>query len=609
MGAGTSSCNGSESAGDDLTPTFKMQARWFFQQLRPLLPSYFLSVVLVVLSSLMFLLDPLLMKWLIDRVLPRKDFRLLLFAALGFFALYVFRFGFFTLSQLVNFQTIQKLVLRMRLNILEQMNKLSADYHETTPVGERLYRVEQDVDQVAEVGSNLVPFVLQTAFKAVFVMGTMLALDYRLTCMVLPLMPLFFVFRKKFEKPLRRASDLVQEKAARENSFLQEHLASVLQVQLLHQEKNQKQAFEERAVERMKALNHRELVEVMFSACYMAIIAMGTIAILGYGGYQVFIGALTMGGVVAFYSYVGALFDPLGAAVHIYSQLNRLGTNIRRILEVTERASGVPEMRGAVDFPSPVRGYVELDGVRFSYRHEAPVLDGIHLKLEPGEKVALVGMSGSGKSTIAKLVARVYDANRGAVYVDGMDVRNIRLKSLRTHVCYLLQDAVLFDRTLKENLLLGNPSATARELHKAIEIADMKELLRRLPQGWDSPVGQRGNALSGGERQRVALARAVLQNPSVMLLDESTSALDAPSERRVFMNLAQHFSDRTIVFVSHRIAALKWVDRIVVLNQGVIEQQGTHDQLIRTGGLYTHLHSAFGTVLGAEPFSQLSKNN
>ncbi|PYU16284.1 MAG: hypothetical protein DMG37_02900, partial [Acidobacteria bacterium] len=152
-----------------MTPNFKMQARWFFRQMRPLLPAYSLSVVLIVLSGLMFLLDPLLMKWLIDRVLPRKDFRLLLFAALGFFALYVFRLGFFTLSQLVNFQTIQKLVLRMRLNILEQMNKLSADYHETTPVGERLYRVEQDVDQVAEVGSNLVPFVLQTAFKAVFV--------------------------------------------------------------------------------------------------------------------------------------------------------------------------------------------------------------------------------------------------------------------------------------------------------------------------------------------------------------------------------------------------------------------------------------------------------
>jgi len=586
-----------------------MQAKWFFRQLRPLLSGYLLSVLLVVFSSLMFLLDPLLMKWLIDRVLPRKDFRLLLFAALGFFALYVFRLGFFTLSQLVNFQTIQKLVLRMRLNILEQMNKLSADYHEATPVGERLYRVEQDVDQVAEVGSNLVPFVLQTAFKAVFVMGTMMTLDYKLTCMVLPLMPLFFVFRKKFEKPLRRASDAVQEKAASENSFLQEHLASVLQVQLLHQEKSQRQAFEERAVERMKALNHREWVEVMFSACYMAIIALGTIAILGYGGYQVFVGALTIGGVVAFYSYVGALFDPLGAAIHIYSQLNRLGTNIRRILEVTERAPGVPEMSGAVSFPAPVRGCVELDGVSFSYRDLTPVLNGIQLQLEPGEKVALVGMSGSGKSTIAKLVARVYDVNRGAVYVDGTDVRSVRLESLRTKVCYLLQDAVLFDRTLKENLLLGKPTATTKELQRAAEIADMKDLLRRLPEGWDTRLGPRGNALSGGERQRVALARAVLQNPSVLLLDESTSALDAPSERRVFLNLAQYFQNRTIVFVSHRIAALSWVDRIVVLHRGVIEEQGTHDQLISNGGLYKHLHSTPSALFGPEPLSQLSSNN
>ncbi|HYY72342.1 MAG TPA: ABC transporter ATP-binding protein [Candidatus Bathyarchaeia archaeon] len=583
-----------------------MQAKWFFRQLRPLLPAYFLSVVLVVLSSFMFLLDPLLMKWLIDRVLPKKDFHLLLIAALGFFALYISRLGFFTLSQLINFKTIQKLVLRMRLNILEQMNKLSADYHETTPVGERLYRVEQDVDQVAEVGSNLVPFVLQTGFKAVFVMGTMLTLDYRLTCMVLPLMPLFFVFRKKFEKPLRRASDAVQEKAAKETSFLQEHLASVIQVQLLHKEKSQKQAFEERAVEHMKALNHRELVEVMFSACYMAIIALGTIAILGYGGYQVFTGALTIGGVVAFYSYVGALFDPLGAAIHIYSQLTRLNTNIRRILEVTERAPSVPEMPGAVNFPSPVRGYVELDRVCFSYRDTTPVLNGIHLRLDAGEKVALVGMSGSGKSTIAKLIARVYDVNSGSVFVDGMDVRNVRLESLRTKVCYLLQDAVLFDRTLKENLLLGKPTATTKELQKAVEIADMKDLLRRLPQGWETPVGQRGNALSGGERQRVALARAVLQDPSILLLDESTSALDAPSERRVFLNLAEHFQNRTIVFVSHRIAALKWVDRIVVLNGGVIEEQGTHDELISNGGLYMHLHNAPAAFFNTGSFSQLS---
>src|SRR5207245_7458465 len=245
-----------------------------------------------------------------------------------------------------------------------------------------------------------------------------------------------------------------------------------------------------------------------------------------------------------------------------------------------------------------LRCYWHMNCVLLSYINSQPVLDGVDQNLEPGEKIALVGMSGSGKSTIAKLVARLYDASRGAVYIDGIDVRNVRLESLRTKVCYLLQDAVIFDRTVKENLLLGNPSATTTELQRAVEIADLKELVRRLPQGLNTPVGPRGNVLSGGERQRLALARAVLQNPSILLLDESTSALDAPSERRVFMNLAQHFPRQTIVFVSHRISALKWVDRIIVLNRGVIEQQGTHDQLIRTGGMYSHLHSVPAVLIG-----------
>src|SRR5437762_9660591 len=245
--------------GARLITTFGTQARWFLRQLRPLLPAYSFGVSLIVLSSLLFLLDPLLLKWMIDYVLPRKDFRLLLFAATGFFGLYIFRLGFFTLAQLVNFRTVQNLVFQMRLNILEQMNRLSADYHDSTPVGERLYRLEQDVDQVAEGGSNLVPYALQTAFNSIFVMGTMFTLDFKLTSLVLPLMPLFFVFRKKFEKPLRRASDLAQEKAAKESSFLQEHLTSVIQVQLLHQEKNQSQTFQKWAMERMKAVNHREL--------------------------------------------------------------------------------------------------------------------------------------------------------------------------------------------------------------------------------------------------------------------------------------------------------------------------------------------------------------
>lgn len=553
---------------------------------------------LIVVGSLMFLLDPLLIKWLIDRVLPKRDFRLLFFAGAGFFTIYLFRLGFSALAGVVSFRTVQELAFRIRLSILEQMNRLSADYHETTPVGEKLYRMEQDVDQVAELGSSLVPYVLQTAFNTTFVVGTMFVLDFRLTCMLLPLMPLFFVFRKHFERRLQQASDLVLQKASQESIFLQEHLASIIQIQLLHQGKKQTETFLERAAARVKALNDRNLIEILFSTCYMTVIALGTITILGFGGYEVFAGALTVGGLVAFYSYLARLFDPLHAAVDIYSRFNRLSASIRRITEIIEMTPSVPEKPNALYFPNPMRGQIEMQCVSFAYRHGLPVLEGLDLAIEPGEKVALVGVSGSGKSTITKLLARLYDVNQGAVYIDGIDVRDVRLAGLRTKVCYLMQDAVLFDRTLKENLVLGKPSATTKELADAIEIAGLGELVERLPKGWETPIGPRGNGLSGGERQRVALARAVLRNPSLLLLDESTSALDAPSEQKIFANLARHFPHQTIVFVSHRIAALKWVDRIVVVNRGVIEEQGTHDQLIRSGGLYGHLHNTPAVAAG-----------
>jgi len=589
-----------------VTANSNTQFRWFARQLRPLLRAHLLSMSLMVLSSLMFLLDPLLIKWLIDRILPKKDFHLLFLAAAGFFGIYICRLGFSALAGLVSFRTVQDLVFRIRLGILEQLNRLSADYHERTPVGEKLYRMEQDVDQVAELGSSLVPYALQTIFNAIFVVGTMFVLDFKLTCIVLPLVPVFFLFRRYFDKRLQGASESAQRESSRESSFLQEHLSSVMQIQLLHQEASQTQAFLERAKVRVAALNHRNVIEILFRTSYMAIIALGTIAILGYGSYQVFVGALTIGGLVASYSYMARLFDPLNAAVEIYSRLNRMSTSIRRILEVIETAPSVAERPEAVQIPSPVRGDVEIKDVSFSYCNGHPVLHELNLKLEAGEKVGLVGISGSGKSTIAKLIARLYDADRGAVHIDGIDARNIRLESLRTEVCYLMQEAVLFDRTFKENLLLGKPSATTGELRRAIEIADLEELLLRLPKGWDTPLGPRGNTLSGGERQRVALARAVLQRPALLLLDESTSALDAPSERRVFSNLAKHFPHQTIVFISHRIAALKWVDRIFVLNQGFVEDQGTHEQLMHRGGLYAYLHNMPVTVANGQGFSSIS---
>ena len=539
----------------------------------------------------MFLFDPLLIKWLIDRVIPARDFRLLLVTALGFFALYLCRLAFAGVAAVVSFRAAQKLVFRIRLNILEHLNRLSADYHEATPPGEKLYRIERDTDQIAELGSSLLPSVFQAVCESVFVVGVMFVLDFRLAWMIVALLPPFFGFRWYFESHLRQASDSAQQLSSRESSFLQEHLGSVIQIQLMHQEEAQRSVFLARAIAKTDALNHQRLVEIVFSVCYMAFIAFGIFIIFGYGGHQVFVGDLTVGGLIAFYSYMASLFGPLGVAVDSYSRLNRLKTNIRRILEITERNPTVREVATAIDFPAPFRGRVDMKRISFAYPDRAPVLHEFDLQIEAGQKIGLVGFNGSGKSTIAKLIARLYDVSRGAVCIDGIDVRQLQLNSLRTKVCYLMQDAILFDGTIKENLLLGRSSATMRELSLAIEIADLDRLVHRLPKGLDTVVGPGGNALSGGERQLLSLARAVLQNPLLLLLDESTAELDVAAERRVIQNLIHHFRHQTVIFVSHRISALRWVDRIVVLNHGVIEEQGSHDQLIGQNGLYTWLHN------------------
>jgi ABC-type bacteriocin/lantibiotic exporter with double-glycine peptidase domain len=575
-----------------VTSNAKREARWFLSQLRPLLRAHLISITLVVLGSSMFLLDPLLLKWLIDKVLPKKDLGLLLIAAAGFLGIYVCRLGMSAGARLLSFRTVQTLVLRLRLNVLQQLNRLSAQYHESSPLGDTLYRIEQDVDQVAEIGSGLVPSVLQAIVNAVFVITTICILNWRLTLVLVPLLPLFFVFRTHFGSRLRFASDSNQQAASDENEFLQEHLSSVIQIQLLRQERAQTENFLRRATAKREAANYQTLTEVLFATCYMGLIALGTVGILSYGGYQVVVGTLTVGGLVAFYSYLGRLFDPLNVAVDIYSRLNRLRSSIRRLLDIIEQIPGVENRPNCIRLSSLTKGSINISDVSFSYRvGGSQILQRLNVQIKPGEKVALIGASGSGKSTITKLIARLYDVHRGTICIDGLDVRTIDLNSLRTAICYVMQETMLFDRSLKENLMLGNPEATEQELTRAIAMTDLESLLQRLPDGWNTPLGPRGNTLSGGERQRLALARAVLQSPSLLILDESTSALDAPTEQQILSNLNRHLRHQTLIVISHRLSALTWVDRIIVLNQGRIEDEGTHDYLLQRGGLYARLYN------------------
>jgi ABC-type multidrug transport system fused ATPase/permease subunit len=319
----------------------------------------------------------------------------------------------------------------------------------------------------------------------------------------------------------------------------------------------------------------RRATELFFGSLLYLIIMLGIASVLCYGGYQVIVGTLTAGGLVAFYGYTLQLFMPLYGVVDIYSKLQRATASVRRLMEITEADAILRDRPDAlaIDLTS---GAIELNDVSFSYHPDRPVLNTISLRVNPGERVALAGRSGNGKSTIARLVARLYDVRAGTVLIEGNDVRNIKLKSLRSSVIFVPQDPVLFDVTLRENLLYGNPQATPDELDTVTKLAQLETLIDKLPKGLDESLGPRGNRLSGGERQRVALARALLQHPKILILDECTSALDELTEQRLLRNLHHHLKGVTTIIISHRPYPTRWANRVLHLNCGQISNNGGH---------------------------------
>jgi ABC-type multidrug transport system fused ATPase/permease subunit len=543
------------------------EIRWLAAQVKPFLRLHLGSYLCIIAGSLLVLLDPLIVKWLIDDVIPRRRAGLLPVVAVAFLLTYAGRLAFDSLGAMLSFCAAQKMTFRLRLSLLRHLQGLSAEYHDDRPVGETLHRLEHDVDQVGTLGSEALPGALRMVTVFTVVLTTMLIMNFRLTCIVIPLIPAFILARRYYHDRLRHCSDAVQMQSGKVSGFLQEHLSAIVQVQLLSRELREARRFARLSGGALRAQVKRRRTELIFGALLYLIIIAGMASVLCYGGYQVITGSLSAGGLVAFYGYTLQLFIPLYGVVDIYSKLQRAGASVRRIREIVEAETVITDRPGAPPLSSNAPGAVELKNVSFGYRPDRPVLNGIDLRINPGEKVALTGTSGNGKSTIARLLARLYDAQEGAVLVDGLDVRETKLKSLRSSIILAPQEPVLFDVTLRENLLYGDPQASQEDLERAAALAQLEEVIRRLPNGWDEPLGPRGNKLSGGERQRVALARALLQRPRILILDESTSALDAPTEKSILDNLNGHLRDVTTIIISHRPYPMQWADRVITLNR------------------------------------------
>lgn len=568
---------------------FPSELLWLYGRVRHLFAWHLASFLCLIAGSALALLNPLVLMWVIDHVLPARNLPLLFYAAALVFLSYEGRVVLTGFSTYLTLRATQRSALSMRMEVLKHLDSLSADYHENTAVGARLYPLREPIDEIAYFGSDLFPTLLRTALVTALTLSAMFVLSPPLTVFVLPAIPAFLIARNYFRSLLAERSDTVQADRASVSAFLQEHVSSIVQIQLLQQEKHQERRAFRSLANAVRSQVRLAAAAVQFTVWTSLPIAAAAAIILGSGAWAVFQGAMTVGGLVAFYSYIFQLFDPLSGALETYARAQRTFSSIRQIQAMLSLRPSVEDSMHFGTIPRGTTCPIRFTDVLFSYPRQKDLIAIPSLSIGSGEHVAIVGENGAGKSTFAKLAARLYDPDSGSITIGESEVRNIPLKQFRSLVCYVPATPILFDDTLAENLRLGNPRAKIRQLEEGTELVDLCPFVGALPRGWSEPLGPAGCLLSGGQRQRLALARALLRRPRILILDEATSALDPTAESLILRRIPDFLPGATILFVSHRLANVTSMNRILVFHHGRIVEDGSHHVLQAARGIYTEL--------------------
>lgn len=546
---------------------------WLWREVRPFWGFQAANLLCIFAFSALMMCVPLLIRWVIDDILPQKRWGALLFASILFFVFYVGRVLLSATGSLVNKLGIQRVVFSLRTRLLERLQSLPASFHARNPVGELVQRLERDVTVVGDLGSDLIPSVTRMLVETAMTLGVMAFLDWKLALIVAPLMPIFFYIQRRYRFLLRRRAEEVREASGRQSSLLNEILTGVVQLQLLGAERRLLGRYADLNRATMNGQIRQRKQELVYTVVEMSIIGVATAVIIAYGGTRVIEGGLTAGTLVAFYSYIGNIFAPMHEAVELNSRIQRVHASIRRLIALEQEPSSIEDAPEAVALAHSPR-VLKCRNTSFEYAPGKQALHNVDFEVKAGERVALVGESGGGKSTLLKLFARLYDPDQGAIEVDGRDIRGVQLRSLRDTISFVPQDPILFQGTVLDNLRHGCPSATLDQIAEASWVACFDSVVERLPKNLDTELGPMGDGLSGGERQRLAIARALLQHRPVLILDEATSALDSATERTLLSRLEGWCNGRIVITASHRVSNAEWADRTVVINRGVISGNG-----------------------------------
>ena len=491
-----------------------------------------------------------------------------------------------------------RIAFDLRQSLWRHLQRLSLGFHTSRPTGSLLSRLMSDIDVSQQMMQAGIINVCIDAVSGSVALWVLFSISWKLTLLALAILPIYAVLYRRLNPRIRQASREVQEQRSIMSGLAVERLGGIAVVQTFAQEPAEQARFANEADELRGRAMHRGLLAQVLAAFSELLVALAANAVWVVGAYLAVRGELTPGEIIKFTAVAALLYLP----IRRFSELNIIyQTSMAAIERVFGIFDVVPEVRsapGSRDEP-PASGGIEFHDVSFRYPHRPPALREISFAIPPGQRVAIVGESGAGKSTLVTLIPRLYDVSDGRICIDGVDIRDYRLRPLRRSIGIVLQESILFSGTVSENLRYGREDATDDEIVAAAEAANAHEFISRLPQGYDTVIGERGVSLSGGQRQRISIGRTLLQDPRILILDEATSSLDSESENLINEALDRVMVGRTCLIIAHRLSTVIGSDRILVLRDGQLVEDGPHAQLLEAGGYYRHLfEEQFGTVNG-----------
>jgi ATP-binding cassette, subfamily B, multidrug efflux pump len=550
---------------------------------------FWFAMLLLPLQQAFGLAQPYLIKVGIDQYIAGRDLWGLQHVALMFFAALLGETVTVFFHYYMTMAVAQRCLADLRIEIFSHVQKLPMSYFDRNPVGRLVTRMTTDVDVLQEMFASGVMTLISDFVMVVWIIGIMFYLDVHLALVSLALIPPMALAVNFFRVKARQTYRQIRERIARINAYLAEAISGMAVIQLFAREEKTFREFDALNADHRDAFHLSNLYE---AALYSMVEAAGSVSVallLWYGGGEVLQGIIGIGTVVAFKEYINRIFVPLRDFSQKYAVMQSAMSSAERIFQLLDTPVSIESPKNAV-VPKPFRGEVIFDNVWFYYKADDPVLKGVSFRIKPGERVAVVGATGSGKTTTIKLLNRFYDIQKGSIKVSGLDVRQWDLQALRQHIGVVLQDVFLFSGDIHTNLALGNRSIPMERIEQAAHSANADKFICRLPEGYGALVRERGSNFSGGQRQLLSLARVLVFQPEILVMDEATSSVDTETEALIQDALERVMRNRTCLLIAHRLSTIRNADRIIVLHHGEVREVGSHAELMERKGIYHRLY-------------------